>query len=170
LAELGYDRAHDVVVLPYPKGFYKTRMPEPGLDTWAMPGKGLAWPLYVVNEDRVQRCRWALLCEGDWDTLRAEASALPAVGLPQGAATWRQHWVQQLADLNVQTVVLCLDVGAERHAQRHAVALRGQKNPQLAVKVLDLRDLGLTKKNADLSDWLQNGGSRTELRERIGQL
>jgi len=169
LAGLGYDRKHDVLVVPYSHGFYKTRKPADGLPTFSMAGKGLAWPLYVVNEARLRRCGWCLLCEGEWDTLRAESARLPAAGLPMGAATWRPYWAKQLADSGVRTVVVCLDVGAEAEAERVANGLRGEAAIEQAI-ILDLHDLGLTKKNADFSDYMNgHGGTRRALLDHIKQ-
>jgi hypothetical protein len=169
LAELGYDQVHDALVVPYPKGFFKTRKPQASLPTLAMAGKGLSWPLYVVSEERLRRCGWTLLCEGEWDTLRAESARLPAAGLPLGVSTWRECWAQQLVDSGVRSVVVCLDVGAEHHAERNASALRRQNLIDHA-KVLDLRELGLSRKNSDLSDYLNgHGGTRTALLDHIKQ-
>ncbi|MEA2394616.1 MAG: hypothetical protein QOJ82_2507 [Solirubrobacteraceae bacterium] len=76
-------------------------------------------------------------------------------------STWRERWAEQLSALGLGQVIVALEVGAEPYAQRDAASLGASG---LRSRVLDLRDLGLVEKNADVSDYLNSGaGSRVAL-------
>jgi hypothetical protein len=167
-AGLGWVADYGFLVIPYEGGLFKTRSPRDRVPTFAMHGKGRSWPLYVPNPDRFPK-RWCMVCEGEWDALRAESAALPAVSLPLGAATWRKEWQQQLwHSLGVERVYVCLDVGAERHAERIRDALL---EGGFLAQVVDLRAVPflMTRKNSDFSDWINNGGSRRQLLDYLGR-
>ena len=170
-AGLGWVADYGFLVIPYPDGMFKVRSPRDSVPTFAMRGKGRAWPLYVPNPPRVSTKGWCLLLEGETDALRAESSAIPAVGLPLGAAVWHKDWEFQLSVAGVEHAYVCLDVGAEAHARECRSALLGA---DFAAEIVDLRSypFNLYRKNADLSEWLneQNGGARHILLDHIKQL
>jgi hypothetical protein len=164
-AGLGWLADYGFLVIPYSDGLFKTRSPRDGAPTFNMPGWNRPWPLYIVNPKRLLYRSWVLLLEGETDTLRAEAAALPAAGLPNGVVSWHDRWARQLSYLGVERVFVCLDVGAEHRAEHVAERLALWGGGSITPQIVDLRGLpfGLTKKNADLSDYLNNGGSRREL-------
>jgi len=103
--------------------------------------------------------RWALVCEGEWDCLRARQAGLPAYTSTGGAATWKPEWSVHFRGM---PVVVCMDsdLPGRAGAQRVAAALEAYAQ----VSVLDLapgRNDGY-----DLSDFLSNS-SVDQLKGRI---
>ncbi len=151
---LGWDGER--VTLPMFRGqeILSAKTWRPGEKVRSWPGKDRPWPLYPAP---VRRQQWIIVCEGEWDALRLLSLGLPATSVTLGAGTWRSAWAEELAGLRV---VVMYDVGAERFAVRAVKRLRASGVP---AKQVSLRRVGLTARNADVSDYLEAGGDPAAL-------
>jgi hypothetical protein len=139
----------------------KLRQPRNGAQMRGWPGLRAddgAFPLYPEPE---QEQGWTLLVEGELDALRARSEGLPATSVTLGASAWREEWSTELKGLRV---VVCFDVGAEASARRAVAHLQ---RAGIKATRFDLRRLGMTEKNSDLSDYLNGGGSAGALKRSI---
>lgn len=135
---------------------------------WGRPGRrpslmkpadsgGWAWPLYPEPQ---RKRRWTWLVEGEFDALRLRSAGLPATSVTGGKDQWRPEWVEQLRGLRVHVM---FDVGAEAEALERVRTLRAAG---VWAKHEPARLLGLTEHNADVSDYLNEGGDVDALRRR----
>jgi hypothetical protein len=116
------------------------------------------WPLYPEAQRDAQR---TFLVEGEWDALRLRSVGIPAVSVTGGQAQWRDEWAEELMG---RRVVVAYDVEFETRTEQVAQSLRDAGVP---ARAFDLRRLGLTGRNEDLSDYLDRGGSVAALRRAL---
>lgn len=133
----------------------KTRLPRPGAQMRCWPGQGRAWPLYPEPKSEWP---WVLLLAGELDALRARSATLPACSVTLGAGAWREEWIEPLRG---RFVVVLFDNNERRQARERVRALR---EAGVQARRLDLRWLGFEEPKADLSDYLNRGGSPLALR------
>jgi hypothetical protein len=137
----------------------KRRRPQPGAKLRKPEHSGVwDWPLYPEPQ---QDARRTFLVEGELDALRLRSLGIPATSVPGGEAQWLPEWADQLIGLRV---VVAYDVDFEDRAAQVALTLR---NAGIRARAFDLRDLGLTKRNEDLSNYLDRGGSVAALRRAL---
>jgi hypothetical protein len=136
----------------------KWRFPRGRVQMRSWPGTGRLWPLYPPLEDDWP---WVLIVAGELDALRARSAGLPAASVTLGADTWRDDWTEELRG---RFVVVCFDnnEGTLAHGRVRALSKAGVDAARL-----DLRTLGVTGAKADLSDYLNAGGSPVRVR-RVG--
>ena len=137
----------------------KRRFPRDGAQMRAWPGLHAvdgAFPLYLEPGDDES----VVVCEGELDALRLRSAGVPAVAVTLGAGTWRDEWTSVLEG---RRVAVCFDVGAEASARRVVERLR---SAGISARRLDLRGLGLRRHGADVSDYLNGGGSARALRRQ----
>lgn len=155
---IGFDRARRVLVFPmFRRGelVAAKQRAAAGNMRWYAGCRKNSWPLYPEPEPGA----WTLLTEGELDALRARSAGLPATSITGGVSTWKDEWPDDLAGLRV---VVCFDVGAEEHAK---AVVRKLQESGIRARRLDLRRLGLRKRGADLSDYLNGGGSAAAIRK-----
>ena len=149
--------------LPFPMrhdgeiGAAMRRLPRKGAQMRSYPGEGRAWPLYPEPKPQWGR---VLLLAGPLDALRGRSAGLPACSVTPGVSTWRDEWID---DLRGRFVVVCFDNNEQEIALERVKALRAAG---IRARRLDLRSLGLRGPKADLSDYLNGGGSALVLRRR----
>ncbi len=117
------------------------------------------WPLWPEPQ-RQRRRAWTWLVEGEWDALRLLSEDIPATSVTGGKDQWRDEWAEQLRGLRVHVM---FDVGAEAEALERVRTLRAAG---VWAKHEPATALGLTKHNADVSDYLNAGGDVDALRRR----
>ena len=144
-------------VLRYvPKGF-KQRRPD-GNGGWIWNLDGVRRVLYRLPELlSVKPDRVVFVCEGEKDAERLAALGFVATTAPGGAGKWQPEFSDALRG---RRVVISPDNDTEgaKHAGAVARSLHGVAE---SVRVLELP--GLPPKG-DVSDWLNGGGSRDELK------
>ncbi len=150
---IGWDGARLVFPMDGPTGqlaAIKTRVPAQGARMMKPKGSGAwTWPLYPQPQAEPTRL---FLVEGEIDALRLLSLGIPAASVTGGVDTWRDEWADELRGHHV---VVAFDVEFERAAADRAARLR---DAGVNARVFDLRRLGLTERNEDLSDYLRRGG------------
>ena len=124
---------------------------------WRFAGGGVP-NLLVVGLDRPGP---VLLCEGEWDAMRAHADGFPVATGTGGAATWRPDWNSSLEAREI-AIVYDVDPAGCQGAEKAASALIGA-GAVVRVVVLPLTGDGDSK---DLSDF-RRSRSADELRDLI---
>jgi hypothetical protein len=160
-ARVGWDPARQLIVLPYFLGgnivAFKTCQVG---DKLHKPGRSgeWTWPLYPEPQ---RAFGWTWLVEGEWDALRLRSIGLPAVSVHNGKGTRidPSHG-EQLRGLYVRVM---FDVGAEPEARK---AVKRLRRAGINARHHPARLLGLTEKNEDVSDYLDQGGDPKQLRHR----
>lgn len=155
---VGFDGTH--LVFPMLKDgelvALKRRLPQAG-QPMLKPFRsgGWSWPLYP-DPDTSRGCTF--LTEGEIDGLRLRSEGLPATSVTGGVEQWRDEWAEQLIGTRV---VVMFDVGFHNHAKQRAQSLR---EAGVSARAFDLRLLDMTRRNEDVSDYLDRGGSPERLR------
>ena len=135
---------------------YKTRVPRPRAQMRCCSGPGRPWPLYPEPDPDWS---WLVLTAGELDAARLLSAGLPACSVSLGAGTWRDDWT---GNLDGRPVAVLFDNNETDLARERAAALR---SAGLDARRIDLRRLGLKGKKADVSDYLNGGGSVRRLRD-----
>lgn len=99
------------------------------------------------------------IAEGEKDVDRLRELGLVATTNPMGANKWSPNYSGYLEGRHV-VCIQDIDVDGREHVEKVANALHGIAK---SVRVLELP--GLTEKGADVSDWLDAGGTTEELKE-----
>jgi putative DNA primase/helicase len=100
-----------------------------------------------------------VIVEGERDADRLRREGFTATTSPQGAKFWRDELAEPVAG-KLLVVIPDNDPAGRKHAERVAASARAAG--AVSVKLLDL---GLTKKGADVSDWLDAGHTAGELQD-----
>jgi len=144
------------VVRQNPKGFRQRRPDGKGGYTWNL--KGVTPVLYHLPE--VIKADQVIVVEGEKDADNVAALDLCATTSPMGAGKWRPHYNQWLK--NKEVVILSDN---DEPGRKHAIEIAGGLlDLASSVKVVELPGL---KQKGDVSDWLQNGGSKESLLELV---
>jgi len=143
-----------------PKDF-KQRRPD-GKGGWKWSLKGVRRVLYRLPEllDGVKAGRHIYIVEGEKDADRLHSLGLIATTSPQGAGKWRDEYSHSLRNAKV-CILQDNDGPGRNHAEKVARSIIGIASE---VKILLLP--GLSEKG-DVSNWLDNGGTREELKRLI---
>ncbi|HSV98706.1 MAG TPA: DUF3987 domain-containing protein [Sedimentisphaerales bacterium] len=124
---------------------------------WENGVKGVRRVLYNLPRlRRVPPHGMVFVCEGEKDADRLTALGLTATTCPFGAGKWLPEYSQSLRNRSM-AILPDNDEPGEKHATQVAGALKG-----IAWEVKVVRLPGLPEKG-DVSDWLDNGGSKDEL-------
>lgn len=152
------EHLYEVVRYAHPKDFRQR----------VRQGKGWTWKLgntrrvlYRLPEvvAKVKKKGIVMICEGEKDADALSALGFVATCNAGGAGKWRSGYSESLRGTPV-VILPDNDQPGREHAQAVAQALHGKASK---IRVLELP--GLPDKG-DISDWLQNGGTRGEL-ERL---
>jgi hypothetical protein len=134
----------------------KRRKPRPGAKMLKPFNSGAwDWPLYPDPDPADGR---TFVVEGELDAGSLLSNGLPATSVTGGVDQWKPEWAGQLAGLRV---VVMFDVEFEDRAEQRAAALRAAG---ISARSFDLRRLGMTERNQDISDYLDRCGSVDRLR------
>ncbi|KUR74796.1 AAA family ATPase [Novosphingobium sp. Fuku2-ISO-50] len=146
---------HEVVRYE-PKSFRQRRPDGKGGYLWNM--KGVRPTLYNLPRvtDAAVRSDLVFVVEGEKDADRLNRLGLVATCNAGGAGKWKPEHSSQLAGARVAIVPDNDEAGTE-HALQIAQALRGHSSD------LRLVELGLADRKADISDWLDGGGTAGQL-------
>jgi putative DNA primase/helicase len=142
------------VVRYEPKGFLQRQPDGKGGWTWSL--KAVRRVLYRLPE--VLAAQFLLLCEGEKDCETARALGIVATCNPGGAGKWRGEYSVCLSGKRV-AIIADADEPGRKHAQIVAASLFGK---MASLKVLELPGA------KDLSEWVEHGGTREQLRQIIG--
>jgi hypothetical protein len=124
-------------------------------------------PLYRLHE--IQGKEAVYIPEGEKDVDRLWALGLPATCNPDGASKntqqpkWTAEHTQQLVQAGVKRVAILVDNDEAGLAHAHAVA-RACQGAGIITKLVELP--GLTE-HQDVSDWLDAGHNKVDLRARV---
>lgn len=138
----------------FPKDF-KQRRPD-GKGGWVWSLKDITPTIYRLPQ--VIKAETVFIVEGEKDAESIEALGLTATTSPMGAGKWRPHYNQWLTGKHA-VILPDNDTPGLKHA--HGIAA-GLLNSAASVKIATLPGL---KPKGDVSDWLQNGGSKEALLE-----
>lgn len=139
-----------------PKGFYQRR-PD-GQGGWTN-GLGDVKPvLYNLPNviTQAQQGGNVFIVEGEKDVNTLGELGLTATTNPMGAEKWRDEYSDTLQGANV-IIIPDNDEPGQRHARQVAKSLAGKA---ASIRILNLPNLG---PKADVSDWLEAGGTKEEL-------
>lgn len=148
------------VVRTRPKGFYQHR-PD-GRGGYINNLKGIVPPLYYQDEVKaaVARGEVVYIVEGEKDADRLCTLGLVATTNPMGAGKWRDSYTEALHGANL-IIIPDNDAPGREHANYVAKSCYGE-----AARIRLLEMPGDAK---DVSDWLDNGGTRRELEQLVSQ-
>lgn len=142
-----------------PKGFSQ-RQPD-GQGGWISDLAGTRRVLYRLPELLTSGSRWVFVVEGEKDADRLAGLKLVATTAAMGAsAPWLSEYTAVLAGRHV-AILPDNDEAGSKHAQKIAAAIH---DTAASVRVVVLP--GLPAKG-DVSDWLDNGSTRSELERLI---
>ncbi len=106
-----------------------------------------------------------LLCEGVLDALAAESTGIRAISGTAGAGTFKEEWLEQIPKGG--KVIVCYDADEAGHKGRDKVLrLLTAKRPDLRLAVIDLPDMGASKK--DVTDFLTQCGDEDKAAALLG--
>ncbi len=143
------------VVRREPKSF-RQRRPD-GRGGWIRNVKGVRLVLYRLPE--VLAAKSVLICEGEQDVGTARTLNLAATCNPGGVGKWRTEYSEMLRGKHV-TIIADADEPGRKHAQNVAASLSGKA---ATVQLLELPGA------KDLSEWVERGGTRSQLDAIIAQ-
>ncbi|MBL7107622.1 MAG: hypothetical protein ISS77_08480 [Phycisphaerae bacterium] len=144
-----------------PKDFFQRR-PD-GKDGWIWNLKGVETILYRHDEIiKADPDETIFIPEGEKDVDRLVALGLLATTCPMGAEKWKSSYSDTLKSRKV-VILPDKDPSGERHMQQVALSLRNK-----VAEIKSIRLPGLPK-GGDVSDWLNNGGSKEQLIELVDQ-
>ncbi len=142
-----------------PKDF-RQRQPKPG-GGWEWSVKGIRLVPYRLREMlAADPSGNVLIVEGEKDADRAASMGIVATTCAMGAGKWRPEYNEHLCGRNV-VIVPDNDKPGREHANQVAQSLCGMAG---SIKVVELP--GVPEKG-DLSDWLDQGGTKDKLAERV---
>ena len=135
-----------------PKTF-KVRRPGPDREwIWDLKGVELV-PYNLVGVAREER---VFICEGEKDCERLKSIGLPASCNPFGAGKWCESFNHFFSDKDI-IILPDNDQVGKKHGQQVAMSL---SKVARSIKVVQLPDL---PPGGDVTDWLEQGHSKTEL-------
>lgn len=150
---------HEVVRLE-PKSFRQRRPDGKGGHLWNM--KGVRPTLYNMPRvhEAAMRGELVIVVEGEKDADRLNALGLVATCNAGGAGKWKPEHSGQLSGARVAIIPDNDDAGRD-HAEQVAAAMK-DRAPELKIVPLDLAE-----RKADVSTWLDGGGTLDQLRATI---
>lgn len=140
----------------FPKDFRQRRPDGQGDWKWNLKGVNLV----PYNLPEVIKSSSVFIVEGEKDADRLNAFGLCATTSPLGAGKWRDTYNPYFSDKHV-SILSDNDDPGRQHAEDIAKGLLGVAQ---SVKVIDLPGL---KPKGDVSDWLDNGGSKEGLLQLV---
>lgn len=143
-------------------GRFSQRRPD-GNGGWIWSLKGIEPLLYRLPEVIAARDagRYIFVCEGEKDADNArKALGITATCNPMGAAKWRTSHSEALRGAHV-AIIPDNDEAGRKHVELVAERL---VRVAASVKIVELPGLG---DKGDLSDWIERGGSRTQLEDLV---
>ena len=162
----GAKRTEPAIAFPLPGGgvhVYLYRRPD-RRRRWRFAGGGVP-DLLTVGLDRPGP---VLLCEGEWDAMRAYADGFPVATGTGGASTWRAAWSSILAGREV-AIVYDVDQAGRQGAEKVASALLATDSIVRVVALplpgdgdsKDLSDYRQSRTAGDLQELIDKTSSRT---------
>ena len=150
---------HEVVRFD-PKEFRQRQPDGKGGYAWNM--KGIAPTLYNLPAvaAAAERGDLVIIVEGEKDADRLNAMDLVATCNAGGAGKWKIEHSEQLAGATV-AIIPDNDEAGRAHAEQVAASMAERAR---GVRIVEL---DIAERKADVSDWLDQGGSIDELRVRI---
>ena len=158
---LNADGSRRFDVVRYGDGLGKTfRQHLPGQSRGTL--NGLTPVLYRLPEiiEAKQRGRWVVIVEGEKDADRLWGEGFAATTSPMGAGKWGKCDTAVLDGANV-AVIGDNDETGRKHVAEVAADLTGRAS---TVRVLELEGVPV---KGDVSDWLDNGGTASQIKEMI---
>lgn len=144
-----------------PKGF-KQRRPD-GKGGWIQNLNGTGRVLYRLPELlKASMQDYVFVVEGEKDCDRLWVEGFVATTSPMGATNWRDEYTKFLQGRLV-AILPDNDAPGRRHAEQVAKSLNEVAGQ---VRIVELPGL---KKSGDISDWLDNGGTREQLMQLLEQ-
>lgn len=142
---------HEVVRLE-PKSFRQRKPDGRGGYVWNM--KGVAPTLYNMPRvhDAAMKGELVIVVEGEKDADRLNRLGLVATCNAGGAGKWKPEHCGQLAGARV-AILPDNDEAGRDHAEQVAAAMKGRAP---SIKIVEL---GIAERKADVSDWLDGGGT-----------
>lgn len=104
--------------------------------------------------------RWIFIVEGEKDVNNAEAFGLIATTNPGGAKKWKPEYSQELQDARV-VIIPDNDPSGAKHLERVASSLFG------LARTIKILQLPTNIEKGDLSDWIEAGGTLTQLKQLV---
>jgi len=150
------------VVRYEPKDFRQRRPDGEGCWIWNLDG--VRRILYRLQELlQANATDWVFIVEGEKDVDRLYDEGLVATTCAMGAVKWDESYSEFMNDHKLVAVIPDNDDSGKRHAKRVAESLAC-----VGVKARILELPGLSDKG-DVSDWLNNGGTKEKLLELVQQ-
>ena len=147
------------VVRYEPKGFRQRQPNGNGGWNWSMKGVNRVLYQLPIVKEAVKRGQTIFVVEGEKDAGNViQKLKLPATTNVGGAEKWNASYSKALTGADV-IILPDNDEPGRKHAQIVAQALQGYAK---TVKVVELPNLPV---KGDVSDWINNGGTRDELLE-----
>ena len=139
---------------------FRVRRPD-GNGGWIRNWKGVTRTLYRLSRMlAAEPDEWVFVVEGEKDADRLASLDLVATTNPGGAGKWREEYSEALEGRRVAVIPDNDDAGG-RHADKVVRSLMG-KAADVRIVRLPLQDIG-----ADVSDWLDRGGTREALLAKV---
>ncbi len=144
------------------KTFYQRR-PD-GKGGWINDLKGVRTVPYRLPEviKAVSQGKTVFIVEGEKDVETLRSLQLTATTNPMGAGKWKTTYSKYFEDANVVIIPDNDEVG-KKHAE--AVAEKLLKKAK-SIKIVELPDL---EEHGDVTDWLENGGTKEQLLQLVKQ-
>ena len=142
-----------------PKDFRQRRPKDGG--GWEYTVKGTRLVPYRLPDLLAARSSWPCsMVEGEKDADRAASMGIMATTYAMGAGKWRPEYNEHFRGRSV-CIIPDNDKPGREHANQVAISLCGIAG---TIKVVELP--GVPEKG-DLSDWLDQGGTKDKLAERV---
>ncbi len=141
-----------------PKGFYQQAVRADG--QWVNSMKGVTRYLYRANE-LIKSDDTVFIAEGEKDVDRLRSIGLTSTTNVGGAGKWKAEYNDKLVDRDV-VILPHNDKSGLDHANKVKSSI---KNVVKSVEILALLDL--PSNGGDVSDWLNNGGTKEKLLELV---
>lgn len=140
---------------------FSQRRPD-GKDGWKWNLDGVRRILYRLPELlQANPDNWVFIVEGEKDVDRLYDEGLIATTCPMGAGKWDDSYSEFLNDRSWIAIIPDNDQSGKRHAKQIAESLI---NVGVRPKIIELPDL---PEKGDVSDWLNNGGTKEKLIELV---
>lgn len=148
------------VVRYEPKDFRQKR-PD-GKGGWIWNLQGVRRVLYRLQELlQANPDNWVFIVEGEKDVDRLYDEGLVATTCAMGAVKWDDNYSEFLNDRSRIAIIPDNDQSGKRHAKQIAESLI---NAGIKPKIIELPNL---PEKGDVSDWLNNGGTKEKLLELV---
>lgn len=146
----------------YPDKTFRQRKWNVETRNWSWSTKGVRKPLYRLPRvlKAIERGETIHVVEGEKDVAALERIGLTATCNPQGAGKWRDEHSETLEGADV-AIYPDNDKPGHDHANQVGSSLHGKAK---SVKIVELPRLG---KKGDAHDWVEAGGTATELKELV---